>query len=167
MEKLNRKPIEALEKQIAEVEKKIKALIKEDDSLKHLFDLVTSVDGVGEVVFCEMVIATNEFKLFSCPKKFACYSGVAPFEHQSGTSIRGGTRVSHLANKQMKKLLHMAALSVVSGKGEMADYYHRKVKQGKNKMLVLNAVRNKIIHRVFACIRDNRKYEKIYTTTLV
>ena len=65
MEKLNRaadrrKPIEALEKQIAEVEKKIKALIKEDDSLKHLFDLVTSVDGVGEVVFCEMVIATNE-----------------------------------------------------------------------------------------------------------
>ena len=93
MEKLNKKPIEALEKQIAEVEKKIKALIKEDNSLKHLFDLVTSVDGVGEaaaaaVVFCEMVIATNEFKLFSCPRKFACYSGVAPFEHTSGTSIR-------------------------------------------------------------------------------
>lgn len=172
MEKLNRKPIEALEKQITEVEKKIKELIKEDDALKHLFDLVTSVDGVGEVVFCEMVIATNEFRLFSSPRKFACYSGVAPFEHSSGTSIRGGTRVSHLANKQMKKLLHMAALSVVSGKGEMADYYHRKVEQAvprrdKNKMLVLNAVRNKIIHRVFACIRDNRKYEKNYTATLV
>ncbi len=166
MEKLNRKPIEALEKQITDVEKKIKMLIKEDVSLKHLFELVTSVDGVGEVVFCEMVIATNEFKLFSCPRKFACYSGVAPFEHTSGTSIRGGTRISHLANKQMKKLLHMAALSVVSGKGEMADYYHRKVEQGKNKMLVLNAVRNKIIHRVFACIRENRKYEKTYTNAL-
>ena len=60
MEKLNKKPIEALEKQISEVEKKIKAMIKEDDSLKHLLDLVTSVDGVGEIVFCEMVIATNE-----------------------------------------------------------------------------------------------------------
>jgi len=60
----------------------------------------------------------------------------------------------------------MAALSVASGKGEMADYYHRKVEQGKNKMSVLNAVRNKIIHRVFACIRDNRKYEKIYIPTL-
>jgi len=65
MEKLNKKPIEALERQITEVDKKIKVLIREDDSLKHLFDLVTSVDGVGEVVFCEMVIATNEFKLFS------------------------------------------------------------------------------------------------------
>ena len=172
MEKLNKKPIEALKKQILEVERKIKAVIKEDDALKHLFSLVTSVDGVGEVTFCEMVVATNEFKLFSCPKKFACYSGVAPFEHSSGTSIRGGTRVSHLANKQgaaprMKKLLHMGAMSVVSGKGEMASYYHRKVEQGKNEMLVLNAIRNKIIHRVFACIRDNRKYEKNYTTALV
>lgn len=167
VDRLNRKPIEALEKQITEIEKTIRILIKEDDSLKRLFGLVTSVDGVGEIVFCEMVIATNEFKLFSCPRKFACYSGVAPFEHSSGTSIRGGTRVSHLANKQMKKLLHMAALSVVSGKGEMASYYYRKVEQGKNKMLVLNAVRNKIIHRVFACIRDNRKYEKNYVTTLV
>ena len=80
MEKLNRKPIEALEKQITEVEKKIQGLIKEDGALTHLFNLVTSVDGVGEVVFCEMVIATNEFKLFSCPRKFACYSGVAPFD---------------------------------------------------------------------------------------
>lgn len=166
MERLNKRPIEALLKQIAEVDKKIRGLIKEDDSLRQLFEIVTSVDGVGEVVFCEMVIATNEFKLFSCPRKFACYSGVVPFEHTSGTSIRGGTRVSHLANKQMKKLLHMAALSVVSGKGEMADYYHRKVEQGKNKMLVLNAVRNKIIHRIFACVRDNRKYEKNYTAAL-
>ncbi len=89
MEKLNRRPIEALEKQITEIEKKIKLLIKEDDSLKHLFDLVTSVDGVGEVVFCEMVIATNEFKLFSCPRKFACYSGVAPFDRTADAAHLG------------------------------------------------------------------------------
>ncbi len=62
MEKLNKKPVEALEKQITEVDKKIKMLIKEDPSLKHLFELVTSVDGIGEVVFCEMAIVTNEFK---------------------------------------------------------------------------------------------------------
>ncbi len=65
----------------------------------------------------------------------------------------------------------MAALSVVSGKSEMASYYHRKVKKGKNKMLVLNAVRNKIIHRVFACIREDRnrfagRYKKNYIATL-
>ncbi len=176
LKKLNRaanrqKPVEALDKQIKEVEKKIRTLIKEDDTLAHLFEIVTSVDGVGEVVFWEIVTSTNEFKLFSCPRKFVpvgnhCYSGVAPFEHSSGISIRGKTRVSHLANKQMKKLLHMAAMSAVAAEGELADYYQRKVAQGKAKMAVLNAVRNKIIHRVFACVRDDRKYEKNYINAL-
>lgn len=166
LQKLNQKPIEVLDKQIKEIEKKIRTLIKSDDNLSHLFEIVTSVDGVGEVVFWEMVTSTNEFKLFSCPRKFACYSGVAPFEHSSGISIRGKTRVSHLANKQMKKLLHMAAMSAVAAEGELADYYQRKVAQGKAKMAVLNAVRNKIIHRVFACVREDRKYEKNYTNAL-
>ncbi len=166
MEKLNKKPIDALEKQITEIEKKISDLVKEDDLLKHLFNIVTSVEGIGPVIFWEMIIATNEFKLFSCPRKFACYSGVVPFEHSSGISIRGGTRVSHIANKKMKRLLHMAALAVISKQGELADYYHRKVEQGKNKMSVINAIRNKLIHRVFACIRDDRKYEKNYTAAL-
>lgn len=166
LQKLNEKPIEALDKQIKEIEKKIRVLIKNDDNLSHLFEIVTSVDGVGEVVFWEMITSTNEFKLFSCPRKFACYSGVAPFEHSSGISIRGKMRVSHLANKQMKKLLHMAAMSAVATEGELADYYQRKVAQGKAKMAVLNAVRNKIIHRVFACVRDDRKYEKNYINVL-
>lgn len=166
LQKLNRRPIEALEKQVKEVEKKIRTLIKEDDTLAHLFEIVTSVDGVGEVVFWEIVTSTNEFKFFTCPRKFACYSGVAPFEHSSGISVRGRNRVSHLANKQMKKLLHMAAMSAVAAEGELADYYHRKVAQGKAKMAVLNAVRNKIIHRVFACVRDDRKYEKNYVPAL-
>jgi transposase len=105
MQALNRaadrqKPIKALQKQIQQVEKQIRTLIKEDDILRHLFELVTSVSGVGEVIFWEVIITTNEFKLFSCPRKFACYAGVAPFEYSSGTSIRGKTRVSHLANKQ-------------------------------------------------------------------
>lgn len=166
LQKLNQKPVEALNKQIQEVEKKIRVLVKEDDTLAHLFELVTSVDGIGEVVFWEMVTTTNEFKLFSCPRKFACYAGVAPFEHSSGISVRGKTRVSHLANKQMKKLLHMAAMSAVAATGELSDYYQRKVSQGKAKMAVLNAVRNKLIHRVFACVREDRKYEKNYANAL-
>ena len=167
LEKMNRKPVEALETQIAEIEKKIRSLIKEDDTLKQLFNWVTSVDGVGEVIFWEMITTTNEFKLFSCPRKFACYAGVSPFEHSSGTSIRGKTRVSQFANKKMKKLFHMGAMAAICKEGELANYYYRKVEEGKSKMAVLNAIRNKIIHRIFACVRDNRKYEKNYTTALV
>ena len=66
----------------------------------------------------------------------------------------------------MKVLFHLAAMSAISTNGELRDYYLRKVEEGKNKMAIINAVRNKIIHRIFACVRDQRKYEKNYTHSL-
>lgn len=96
-----------------------------------------------------------------------CHAGVAPFEHRSGSSVRGKTRVSHHARKRLKSLFHLAAMSSIRAKGELRDYYQRKVGEGKNKMLVLNAVRNKIIHRIYAVVRRGEKYDKNYLPTLV
>jgi hypothetical protein len=87
---------------------------------------------------------------------------VVPFEHTSGTSVRGRNRVSHIANKSMKSLLHLAALSTLNTPGEIQDYYNRKITEGKNKMSIINAIRNKLILRIFACIKQNREYENNY-----
>ncbi|WP_207505410.1 transposase [Telluribacter humicola] len=76
-----------------------------------------------------MILVTNEFKLFSNPRKFACYAGVSPFENSSGTSLRGKARVSHYANKRMKKLFHLGAMAAICKDGELAHYYQRKVKE--------------------------------------
>ena len=56
----------------------------------------------------------------------------------------------------------MAALSAIQCEGEMKNYYLRKVNEGKNRMSVINAVRNKLINRVFVCINQNRDYKKTY-----
>lgn len=61
----------------------------------------------------------------------------------------------------------MAAMSALQVPGELQDYYQRKVKDGKNKMLVINALRNKLIHRVYAVVKRGKKYDKKYTPTLV
>jgi transposase len=151
-----------IELKINQVEKQIEEIIKADPELKRLYTLVSSVMGVGFVISTHMIVATNEFKTISEPKKMACHCGVAPFEYQSGKSIKGRSKVSHRANMGLKWLMHMAAMSAISSDKELQNYYNRKVEEGKNKMLVLNAVRNKIIHRVFACVNQNRKYEKIY-----
>lgn len=164
--KLLQPVIDKSEKQIKEVEDKIKQLIEEDDHLKKLYNQVTSVKGVGMVVAINTLVVTNEFKSITDPKKMACHCGVAPFKKESGKSVKGRAKVSHQANKPMKTLLNLAARAAVSSKGELREYYLRKVEEGKNKMSVLNAVRNKIILRIFACVRDNRKYENIYIHTL-
>ena len=53
----------------------------------------------------------------------------------------------------------MCAVSSVRHNPEMKQYMQRKVAEGKNKMLIINAIRNKIIQRVFACVREKRMYE--------
>ena len=54
----------------------------------------------------------------------------------------------------------MAVLSIVKQKrGELYEYYERKVKEGKNKMSVINTLRNKIVARVFACVKKNEIHQ--------
>jgi transposase len=54
----------------------------------------------------------------------------------------------------------MCALSAITSDPELKHYFNRKVKEGKNKMLVINNVRNKLVHRVCACVRENKIFEK-------
>jgi transposase len=166
LEQNSRASLQALEKDIAQTEACMQAIINQDAQLKHYFELLTSVQGIGPVTATQVIIATNEFQDFQQPKAFACHAGVAPFAYQSGSSVRGKTKVSPKADKKLKRLLHLAALTAIRIKGELQDYYLRKVEQGKHKMSVLNAIRNKLILRMFAVVKQNKKYEKIYPLPL-
>jgi len=154
--------LKAIEKDIDKADENIEELIMNDENLKKLSRFIRSVDGIGMVTCSAILVRTNEFIDFKKAKKFACTAGIAPFEHSSGSSIKGKARVSHCAHKELKTLIHMCAVGAISRKGELQDYYKRKVAQGKSKMCVINAIRNKLVHRVFAVVRDEVMYQKNY-----
>ena len=154
--------LEAISKEIKQIENELDDIINNDSNLKRLFSLTVSVIGIGKITAMYLLYYTNEFQLFINAKQLACYCGVAPFEHRSGTSIRGKDRVSPFANKKLKKLLHLVALSTLKGDQELSLYYNRKVAEGKNKMVVINAIRNKILHRVCAVIQRGTPYQLNY-----
>lgn len=158
--------IKGIEKNLEGVEKEIDELVRKDDTLNSLFKRATSVPGIGKITGLYMIVSSGEFERIKEAKQFACYAGVAPFEHTSGTSIRGRSRVSRMANMTMKRLLHLAAMSAIQWCDELRAYYTRKVAEGKNKMAVINAVRNKLITRVYACIKHQKLYEKTPQTVL-
>jgi len=164
--KICQRTLNSIESDLKKVDNKIEEIIKADDQLSHLFGIITSVQAVGTQTAVQIIVRTNEFKDINDPKKFACYSGVAPFTKESGL-FKGRAKVSHMANKKMKKVLHMAALSALNYNSDMKEYYQRKVEDGKNKMCVINAIRNKLIHRIFTCVHEKRKYENIYVNALV
>lgn len=153
-----KKTLDALGKDLKNIEKKLLDLLKSDEKLYDKYISATSVVGIGFVTAVNLMIHTNGFTEMTDVRKLACYCGVAPFEYSSGTSIRGKTKVHFMANKKLKSNLHMASLTAVKLDEDLKKYYNRKVEEGKNKMSVLNAVRNKLLARVLACVNNGKLY---------
>jgi transposase len=146
-------------REIKEAEKQIKTLLQTDESLQTNYNLMCSITGIGFATAVHLLIATENFTRFKEVRKLICYCGIAPFEHSSGTSIRGKRRVSQLANKKLKSLLTMAAISAIQHDPELKAKYEQKVKEGKAKMCVINIIRAKLLERIFAVIKRQSPYE--------
>jgi Transposase and inactivated derivatives len=170
VEKSCAKSIKAMEKELEDIEQQLEQIIEQDEQLSTTYRYIKSVRCIGLVASLQLLVYTNGFKRFKNAKQLASYCGVAPFEYSSGTSIKGRPKVSNMANKTLKTAMHMCSVSAVRHNKEMRAYYQKKVSQGKNKMSALNAVRNKLlhrVHRVFACVRDKREYAEHYGRTEV
>lgn len=161
MKKTTAGTLKAMKNDIKKIEQTMAELIKNDPSLVKLFKLLTSIPGVGKITSAELICFTNEFKSYNGAKQLACHCGVVPFEHSSGTSVRGKTRISHMANKPLKTKLHLCAMVAIQCDPELRNYFQRKVKEGKSKMLVINAVRNKLVHRITAVVKRQTPFVKM------
>jgi len=157
-----KKLIKALTKQIERVEQEIDLVLDQSPGIMNNYLLITSITGIGRQTALHLIVVTNNFLLFKDHRKLASYAGVAPFTHTSGISIRGKTKVSNLANKKLKSLLSNCAVSAIRNDPEMKIYYQRKIKNGVHKMNTINAVRNKLLARVFAVVRRGTPYVTIF-----
>ncbi|TDG37428.1 IS110 family transposase [Pedobacter changchengzhani] len=162
IEKSLKAATDGIAKSIDSIEAQIRKIIANNEAFRQSYDLLVSIPGIGHVTAVYLIGCTANFA--GCPtgKELACYAGVAPFEHSSGISIKGKTRVHRMANKELKRLLHLCALSVIQHNLEFKNYYNRKQDEGKHNMSILNAIRNKIVLRVAAVIKSKSPYKENY-----
>lgn len=146
---------------ISQVEKEIAGIIKGNEAMLLNYRIITSIKGIGKVNAWMTIAYTENFTSFTDPRKYAVYVGVLPFAHRSGTSIKGRTRVSKLANKELKQELNQAAKTAISHDPEIKAYAERKL---KNKLypVVLNNVKFKLILRMFALVKRSEPYVENY-----
>jgi transposase len=150
-----------IDEKIKQVELKILQAIQSDEHCHKYYQLLLSIPGIGPQAATQLLIVTQGFTAFDNARQLACYAGVAPFEYSSGRSIRGRTKVSHLANKKIKSMLHLSSIVAMRFDPQLKAYYQRKIKEGKNSMLVINAIRNKLLHRIFAVVQRGTPFVKL------
>lgn len=162
LQKLQQKAINGLKSSLQNIEAAIDIHIQKEEEIHNAINKMSSVKGVGKQTAVSIYVYTQGFTAFENAKQLACYCGVVPFNKSSGTSVRFKPSVSPFANHKLKRLLHLCALAALQWDAEIKAYYSRKVAEGKNKMSVINAIRNKLVHRIFAVVRDDRMYVSNY-----
>jgi len=162
LEQAHATALEGIKASLKTVEGQIHQLVQQHQGIKNNYDLLVSVPGIGHLTAVYILCCTNNFISKITGKQLASYAGVAPFGNSSGTSVKGRDKVHKMANKELKKLLHMGALSAIQHYEEFRAYYERKVKEGKHELAVLNAIRSKIALRAVAVINNQHPYVDNY-----
>ncbi len=143
--RIQRPVVRTLDRSIKLVEKEIAQIVRKDEAVFANFKLLQTIPGIGPITALSFIVYTHNFSRYKTGKKLACYCGVAPFERKSGISLHEEGRISEMANKNLKQLLHMGAITAIQHDPELKAYYYRKVESGKARMKVMNAVRNKLV----------------------
>ena len=154
------KSVRAVDKSIKQCEHQIQELIEGDEELRKNYGHITSVSGIGIVNATAFIAYTNNFRGITTANKIASYWGVASFRDTSGTSVDKKSCVKFYSNSLLKAYLTQAAECTVKEKGIYRDYYMRMKTAGKPYGIIINNVRNKLIHLVCSLVTNDENYER-------
>jgi transposase len=161
LERMQAETLNSVKNDLKRIDNLFSDLINQDPELKIMYNLMCSVEGIGPVIAREILFTTEGFTKFtpSQAKQFARYCGIVPLKKGSGVQIRKNDKIGNRGNRKVKELLTLGAISLIRTQGELAKYYRRKTAEGKEIFSVINAMRNKIVLRAFAVVRNGKKYD--------
>ena len=149
--------IKHLEDEIALLDLAIEAHIRAHPDLERDRRLLQSVKGIGQVMSAQLLPVFRQGRFQSAPQA-AAYLGLAPVEHQSGSSIKGRARLSKAGNAMIRAKLYMAAISAAHFNPDVKALYDRLLAKGKSKMSALGACMRKLIHICFGVLKHQTPF---------
>ena len=158
--------IEAVTERLEEVEKQIKALIKQENEWAKSISLLQSITGVGYLTACWLVALSLNFTTCENAESLTHYAGLAPVERRSGTSVRGRPMIGHGGHTQLRAMLYMAAGSAIRFNPVIKEYYTRLREKGKSYKEARCAAARKLVHLAFAVATKKKAFDPEYRVTI-
>ncbi|MFD1286011.1 IS110 family transposase, partial [Mesonia ostreae] len=153
-----------LDKEIKGIEDRLLELVKQDQ--QQQLTLLTSIPGIGIKTALFLVVITDGFSKFEKASQLCSYVGITPTIRESGSSVRGRSRISKVGNKKLRNLLFLCAFNACKHNKACKEIYERIVAKGKSKKLALIAVANKLLKQAFAIAKSGLPYDENYVSVL-
>jgi transposase len=159
-----KRQLKHLDKEIGMLEQRLLELVKQDQ--QHQLTLLKSIPGMGVKTALFLIVATDGFKKFETASQLCSYVGITPTIRESGSSVRGRSRISKVGNKKLRNLLFLCAFSACKHNKACREIYERIVAKGKSKKLALIAVANKLLKQAFAIAKSGLPYDENFVSKL-
>ena len=160
---LNRS-LKAVQKEIQILEDRLLEIVKEEQH-KQL-TLLKSIPGLGKKTAIMLIVLTDGFSNFENASQLCSYTGITPTLRQSGSSVRGRSRITKIGNTKLRNLLFMCSFSASKHNKACREIYERIIAKGKSKKLALIAVCNKLLKQAFAIAKSGLPYEENFVSKL-
>lgn len=160
-----KRSLKSTQKEIKTLEDKLLKLVKQMH--QDLLTRLETIPGIGRKTSLMLIVLTDGFERFTSAGELCSYSGLTPIIRQSGSSVKGRSRISKIGNKKLRNLLFMCSFNACKYNKACREIYERIVAKGKSKKLALIAVCNKLLKQAFAIAKSGLIYDDTYRSTLV
>jgi transposase len=154
-----REVCEALSKKIEKVKKKIRDHIDQSPDLSAQKDLLESIPGVGEATIAHLLSFLGTPQRFKNAKQLAAFVGLNPKHHESGSSVRGRSRLSKTGDANLRKALYMPAICAKKHNPIIKVFCQRLEKSGKPPMVIIGAAMRKLLHLMYGVLKSGKRFD--------
>lgn len=158
------KTIKAISQHNQQVERKIEELIQKYHG--EMMKSLVSIPGLGNKTATMLIVISDGFKKFRSAKQLSAYVGLSPRIYQSGSSVKGKTKLCKMGMSRIRALLYLCAWSAKRYNKACQQLYERLLQKGKAKKQALIAVANKLLKQAFAIATGNRLYQPDYSKNI-
>lgn len=158
------KTIKAISQHSQQVERKIEELIQKHHG--EMMKSLVSIPGLGNKTATMLIVISDGFKKFRSAKQLSAYVGLSPRIYQSGSSVKGKTKLCKMGMSRIRALLYLCAWSAKRYNKACRELYERLLQKGKAKKQALIAVASKLLKQAFAIATRNRLYQPDYSKNI-
>ncbi len=164
VQKMQAKRLRLLTHDIERVEEQMKILVGQHEDLKRDIELLISIYGVAFINATTILAELGDLRRFTLARQLSAFAGMSPQHHQSGTSIRGRSRLCKQGNSRVRQCLYLSAMAAIRGNNQLRETYQRLLAQGKPRMVALGAIMRKLLTLMRAILISGKRYQPLGIT---
>ncbi len=144
---------------IERVEKQMKTHVEKHEALARDIELLMSIYGVAFINATTILAELGDLRRFTLARQLSAFAGMSPRHHQSGSSIRGRSRLCKQGNPRVRQCLYLSAMAAIRGNNQMRKTYRRLLDQGKPRMVALGAIMRKLLTLMRAILISEKRFQ--------